>query len=50
MKIIFITAFEYTQEEIAKKVGNDKVKVLRKPFTRADLLQLITDETNPTKD
>lgn len=49
MKIIFITAFEYTQEEIAKKVGNEKIKVLRKPFTRADLLQLITDETNPTK-
>ncbi|WP_158385201.1 response regulator [Candidatus Nitrososphaera evergladensis] len=47
-KVIFITAFEYTQEEIAKKVQNNNVKVLRKPFTRADLLQLITDETNPT--
>ncbi|HEX6561180.1 MAG TPA: response regulator [Nitrososphaera sp.] len=47
-KVIFITAFEYTQEDIAKKVQNDSVKVLRKPFTRADLLQLITDETNPT--
>lgn len=46
-KIIFITAFEYTQEEIANKVSNPKIKMLRKPFTRADLLQLITDETNP---
>ena len=47
-RIIFITAFEYTQDEIARKVANPKVKMLRKPFTRADLLQLITDETNPT--
>jgi CheY-like chemotaxis protein len=46
-RIIFITAFEYTQDEIARKVSNPKVKMLRKPFTRADLLQLITDETNP---
>jgi CheY-like chemotaxis protein len=46
-KVIFITAFEYTQPEIASKVGNENVKVQRKPFTRADLLQLITDETNP---
>lgn len=49
-KVIFITAFEYTQQDIANKVSNPSVKVLRKPFTRADLLQLITDETNPTKD
>jgi CheY-like chemotaxis protein len=49
MKVIFITAFEYTQQDVAKRVGNEKVKVLKKPFTRADLLQLITDETNPTR-
>jgi CheY-like chemotaxis protein len=47
-KTILITAFEYTQVEIAKKVANPGVKMLRKPFTRADLLQLIADETNPT--
>lgn len=45
-KVIFITAFEYTQEELAKKVSDENIKMLRKPFTRADLLQLITDETN----
>lgn len=49
-KIIFITAFEFTQQDIADKVSNPNVKVLRKPFTRADLLQLITDETNPAKE
>lgn len=48
-KVIFITAFEYSQDEIAKKISNPGVKMLRKPFTRADLLQLITDETNPVR-
>jgi CheY-like chemotaxis protein len=46
-KIIFITAFEYTQEEVARKLRNDNIRVLRKPFTRTDLLQVITAETNP---
>jgi CheY-like chemotaxis protein len=49
-RIIFITAFEYSQDEIAKKVADPDVRMLRKPFTRADLLQLITDETNPVHD
>lgn len=49
-KVIFITAFEYSQEEVASKVSNQNIRVLRKPFTRADLLQLITDETNPAKE
>lgn len=49
-RVIFITAFEYTQEDIASKVSNPNIRVLRKPFTRADLLQLITDETNPAKE
>lgn len=48
-KVVFITAFEYTQQDIAKKVRNEKVKMLKKPFTRAELLQLITDETNPAR-
>jgi CheY-like chemotaxis protein len=48
-KIIFMTAFEYTQQDIANNLSNSNVKILRKPFTRADLLQLITDETNPAK-
>lgn len=49
-KVIFITAFEYTQKDIAEKIENPGIKVLRKPFTRADLLQLITDETNPVNE
>lgn len=49
-KVIFITAFEFTQEDVAGRVLNPNIKVLRKPFTRADLLQLITDETNPAKE
>ena len=46
-KMLFITAFEYSQEDVAKMVSSGKVKVLRKPFKRADLLQSITDETAP---
>ena len=50
-KVIFITAFEYSEKEVARKVQNDNVKVLRKPFTRAELLQLITNEMNaPTRE
>jgi len=49
-KIIFITAYEYSQKDIAEKVSNPNVKVLRKPFTRADLLQLITNQTTPIRE
>ena len=45
-KVVFITAFEYSQQDIAERVANADIKMLRKPFTRGDLLQLITDETN----
>lgn len=46
-KMLFITAFEYSQEDVVKMVSSGRVKLLRKPFKRADLLQLITDETIP---
>ncbi len=46
-KMLFITAFEYSQEDVAKMVSAGNVKLLRKPFKRADLLQFITDETAP---
>jgi two-component system, response regulator, stage 0 sporulation protein F len=43
-KVIFITAFEYTAEEIGKKVSYDRIKVLRKPFSRTDLLEAINEK------
>ena len=43
-QVIFITAFEYTSEEIAKKVSYDRIKVLRKPFSRTDLLEAINQK------
>ena len=46
-KMLFITAFEYSQEDVARMVSVGNVKLLRKPFKRADLLQFITEETNP---
>lgn len=46
-KMLFITAFEYSQEDVARMVSVGNVKLLRKPFKRADLLQFITDETAP---
>lgn len=46
-KMLFITAFEYSQEDVAKMVSSGRVKLLRKPFKRGDLLQFITDETTP---
>jgi CheY-like chemotaxis protein len=45
-KVIFITAFEYTKEELSKKLSSDRVSVLKKPFNKAKLLQFITAETN----
>jgi CheY-like chemotaxis protein len=41
--VLFITAFEYSQKDIAAKVASDKARVLRKPFSRAELLQSIND-------
>lgn len=45
-KMFFITAFEYSQEDVARMVSSG-VKLLRKPFRRANLLQFITKETTP---
>jgi CheY-like chemotaxis protein len=41
--VLFITAFEYSQKDIVAKVSNPKARVLRKPFSRAELLQSISD-------
>lgn len=41
--VLFITAFEYTQKDISQKVSSSKVKMLRKPFSRAELLQSISE-------
>lgn len=46
-KMLFITAFEYSQEDVARMVSVGNVKLLRKPFKRADFLQFITEETSP---
>jgi len=41
--VLFTTAFEYSEKEIAVKVSSQRVHVLRKPFSRAELLQSIND-------
>lgn len=41
--VLFITAFEYSQKDIAAKVSSSRVHVLRKPFSRAELLQSINE-------
>ncbi|HEU4605151.1 MAG TPA: response regulator [Nitrososphaera sp.] len=41
--VLFITAFEYSQKDIAAKVSSPKARMLRKPFSRAELLQSIND-------
>lgn len=41
--VLFITAFEYSQKDVAAKVSSPKARVLRKPFSRAELLQSIND-------
>jgi CheY-like chemotaxis protein len=41
--VLFITAFEYSQKDIAAKVSSQKARVLHKPFSRAELLQSIND-------
>jgi len=41
--VLFITAFEFSQKDIASKVSSPKAHVLRKPFSRAELLQSISD-------
>jgi CheY-like chemotaxis protein len=43
-QVIFMTAFEYTAEEIGKKVHHNRIKVLRKPFSRTDLLEAINEK------
>jgi CheY-like chemotaxis protein len=43
INVLFITAFEYSQKDIAAKVSSPKAHVLRKPFNRAELLQSIND-------
>ncbi len=41
--VLFITAFEYSEKDILTKVSSPKAKLLRKPFSRAELLQSIND-------
>jgi CheY-like chemotaxis protein len=41
--VLFVTAFEYSLKEVIEKVSSPKAKVLRKPFSRAELLQSIND-------
>jgi CheY-like chemotaxis protein len=41
--VLFITAFEYSQKDIAEKVSSLNARILRKPFSRAELLQSIND-------
>jgi CheY-like chemotaxis protein len=43
--VLFITAFEYSQKDVAAEVSSRKARVLRKPFSRAELLQSINDVT-----
>lgn len=41
--VLFITAFEYSQKDIIEKVSSPRVRMLRKPFNRAELLQAINE-------
>jgi CheY-like chemotaxis protein len=41
--VLFVTAFEYSERDIAEKVSSQKARVLRKPFSRSELLQSIND-------
>ena len=41
--VLFVTAFEYSQKDITEKASSPKAHVLRKPFTRSELLQSIND-------
>jgi CheY-like chemotaxis protein len=41
--VLFITAFEYSRKDIAAKVSSPRASILRKPFSRAELLQSIND-------
>lgn len=42
-KVLFITAFEYSQKDIIERVSDPRARMLRKPFSRAQLLQSIND-------
>jgi CheY-like chemotaxis protein len=41
--VLFVTAFEYTQKDIVEKVASQRARILRKPFSRSELLQSIND-------
>ncbi|AFU57814.1 putative signal transduction response regulator, receiver domain protein [Candidatus Nitrososphaera gargensis Ga9.2] len=41
--VLFITAFEYSQKDIAEKISSPKVHLLHKPFSRTELLQSINE-------
>jgi CheY-like chemotaxis protein len=41
--VLFVTAFEYTEKYISEKVSSPKAHVLRKPFSRSELLQSINE-------
>ena len=41
--VLFVTAFEYTQRDVMEKVASPKARLLRKPFSRSELLQSIND-------
>jgi len=41
--VLFITAFEYTEKFVSEKVSSPKVRVLRKPFGRTELLQTVNE-------
>jgi DNA-binding response OmpR family regulator len=41
--VLFVTAFEYSLRDVIEKVSNPRARVLRKPFSRSELLQSIND-------
>src|SRR5919197_5933051 len=41
--VLFVTAFEFTEKDISEKVSSPKAHVLRKPFSRSELLQSINE-------
>jgi CheY-like chemotaxis protein len=41
--VLFITAYEYSEKFVSEKVSSPKVRVLRKPFGRTELLQTVNE-------
>ena len=41
--VLFVTAFEYSERDIAERASSTKARVLRKPFSRSELLQSINE-------